>query len=284
MQMGSETMQEVKEAVSSLNQILGDKNTQNSLKEIIGNLDQLTGALSKLAADNQDRLNETVINLNLISKSMLSMAERFDAMTASLDNKGQTAAEIKELIANLTSTSRSLDKMAAAMETVVADPKTAQDLKAIIGNTKEVSEKANAIVGKTSLKTSVSLEMLYDFKDHKYNSGAFLKAGDASAKTFGIIGVSGIGDSNRFNLQYGRNTARWTERMGIIDGKIGLGADTGWGKDFKVSLDIYDPNDVKYKMRLKYSIKPDLAVIGQTDRNKSRPSLWHNYFGLQRTF
>jgi phospholipid/cholesterol/gamma-HCH transport system substrate-binding protein len=284
MQLGSETMQEMKEAVNSLNQILSDKNMQNSLKEIIGNLDQLTGALSKLAVDNQDRINEMVINLTLISKSMLSMAEHFDTMTASLDNKGQTTAEIKELIANLTSVSRRLDKMAASMENVVADPKTVQDLKTIIGNTKEVSEKANAIVNKTSLKTSASLEMLYDFKDHKYNSSASLKVGDASAKTFGIIGVSGIGDSNWFNLQYGRSVARWTERMGIIDGKVGLGADASLGKDFKISLDVYDPNDVKYKMRLKYNIMPDLAVIGQTDRDQSRPSLWHNYFGLQRTF
>jgi phospholipid/cholesterol/gamma-HCH transport system substrate-binding protein len=284
MDMSSETMEEIRKAVVSLNEIIGDKNVQTSMKETVVNLDKLTAALSQMALNNQDKINATVLNLALMSESMRSLAARFDSMSATFDNDGQTAAELRELVVNLNNSSRSLEKMMTSMEGVVADPKTAEDLKTIIGNTKAVSEKANKIMNKTSLKTSTNLEMLYDFKDDKYTSNAMVKIGSDSSKSFGVIGVSDIGDENRFNLQYGRDVSRWTERMGIIEGKLGLGADARIGSKLKISLDVYDPNDVKYKVRAQYKIMPDLSLIGQTDRDKDRPDSQHNYFGLQRTF
>ncbi|MDR1701921.1 MAG: MlaD family protein, partial [Sporomusaceae bacterium] len=132
MEMSSETMAEVKKAVASLNAIVGDKNVQNSLKDTVTNLDQLTRALSELAVANQDKLNGTVENLALMSGNLRSLAERFDTMAAALDNDGQTAVELRELVSNLNHTSRSLEKMTASLEGVVADPQTAQDLKTII--------------------------------------------------------------------------------------------------------------------------------------------------------
>lgn len=284
MQLSSESMQEIKEIVSSINDILGDESVKSSLKETALNINQLTATLSKLTANNQDRIDETVINLALMSESLKDLMERLDGMAAVLDNNGRTARDLRELVGNLNNTSRRVENMAASLEGVVADPQTAQDLKTIISNTKDVSQKANKIVSKTSLKTAVDLEMLYDFKDSKYYSNAYLKIGREESKSFGVIGVSAIGDTNRFNLQYGRDIARWTERMGIIDGKVGVGVDVALGKDGKLSFDVYDPNDVKYKIRAKYQIMPDIALIGQTDRDKDRPSQWHNYWGVQRTF
>ena len=284
MQVSNEAMHEVRDVINSLNEILSDKDVQASLKETIISIDKLTATLSEMAADNQQNINMTVNNLAVMSEDLRLVMRRIDRMTASFDNNGRTAGDMRDLIGNLNSVSMRLDNMAASLEGVVADPETVQDLKAIIGNAREVSEKANEMVSKASITTDADLEMLYDFKESKYVGNVYLRVGNRSSQSFGIIGFSGIGGDNKFNLQYGRDVSRWTERMGIIDGKIGLGADVALREDLKLSLDLYDPNDVKYKLRAKYQILPDLAIIGQTDKNRERPYSRHNSLGLQRTF
>ena len=63
---------------------------------------------------------------------------------------GETANNMKIAIANLSATSESVKKMATNMETVVADPQTAQSLKNIISNADNISQRADNMMSKVS--------------------------------------------------------------------------------------------------------------------------------------
>ena len=69
----------------------------------------------------------------------------------------------------------------------------------------------------------------------------------------------------------------------MIDSKVGVGVDTQIGKQMKLSVDVYDPNDVRVKLRTQYQVAPDTFLVGQTDGiNKQEDR--NTSFGIRKNF
>ncbi|GMB01319.1 MlaD family protein [Pelosinus sp. IPA-1] len=281
---------EVHDLVKSLNEIIGDdkvkaamKGTILNAKEITDNLNALTAGLARMMQNNEGNVSEMVSNLSAMSRSLRDVAGRVDTMLAVVDNDGQTAKDLRETIQNIKNTSLRVEKMAASLEGVVTDPETAQNLKETLKNARAASDKANKMLTKvSSIQTKMGFETLYNNDTGKYSSNADVKI-TTSPQDFAVIGVNNIGDGSKGNFQIGKGNEQFSGRAGVIDSKVGVGVDTQVGKQMRLSVDVYDPNDVRVKLRTQYQVAPDTFIVGQADNiNKSDDR--NTYVGVRKTF
>ena len=283
-------MERLDRLLKSFNDIFVDESVKLALKDTVLNareiteqLKQVSAVLARMAIHNEDDINSMVHNLQLMSESLKSAAARVDGLVASLDNNGQTSRDLKEAIQNLKITSVRVEKMAASLENVVTDPETNKNIRETLRNARDVTEKANKMLTKVQdVNTETSAELLYNIDSHKYRTNAEFKL-NTSPQDFAMIGVSQIGDDGKFNLQVGKNDGIWTQRGGVIDGKAGVGVDARLSDQMKLSVDLYDPNSLKVKLRTQYRLSPDTYLVGQTDSLNKNPGQ-NTYFGIRRTF
>jgi phospholipid/cholesterol/gamma-HCH transport system substrate-binding protein len=281
---------DVQTLVRSLNDILGDDKVKASLKDtainakaITDNLNLMSAALARMALHNEGDVDIMVSNLKAMTMSLSSVSARVDSMLAGVDNNGQTASDFRETIANIRITSARIEKMAAALEGVVTDPQTAANVRDTLKNAHEASEKANKMLNKLdSVKVQPSVDILYNLNSEKYKTNADVRI-TTSPRDFAIIGASNIGDSTKTNLQIGKGDEQFATRAGIIDGKAGLGVDKSLGNQIRLSVDVYDPNDLRVKLRTQYQLAPDTFLVGQTD-SLNKDAKQNTYVGIKRSF
>lgn len=286
----NQVLLDVQKLIHSMNDIIGDDQVKTAIKDtalnaraITANLNVLSATLARMAEHNEGDVNLMARNLRDMSDSLRTVAARVDNMVADVDNGGQTAKDLREAIQNLKATSGRVEKMAASLEGVVTDPETGKNVKDTLRNAREVSEKANKMLTKVqSINAQAGFEVLYNTDSAKYRSNADVRI-NTSPQDFAVIGVSGIGDSSKANLQVGKGTEQFAGRAGVIDGKAGVGLDAKLGSQMKLSLDVYDPNDLRVKLRTQYQIAPDTFIVGETDSLNKQPEK-NTYVGIRRAF
>lgn len=276
--------------VLSLNDILGDEKVKASLKDtalqakdITANLNRLSASLARMAETNEQDVQVMVSNLAGMAASLRDTASRVDKLVANVDNNGQTASDLRATIANIKATSQRVEKMAASLEGVVTDPETSRNIKETLKNAREASEKANKMLSKVSdIKTETAIEVLQNKDSSRYSTNADLKI-STSPNDFAIVGASHIGDGTKANIQIGKTNGSFGTRAGVIEGKAGVGIDADVTKGMKLSLDVYDPNDVRVKLRTQFRVAPDTYIVGQTETLNKKPEET-TYIGIRRTF
>lgn len=275
--------QRMDKLVLALESVFGDPAVQTSLKDTTRNLDRLTAALSRMAVDNEQNINEIARNLAVMSASLRNVAGRVDKMAMSVDNEGRFAKDLTETLANLRSASARIEKMAAALEPVATDPQTAANLKTTLKNAREVSEKANRLLNRVEkVKTQAGVDLMYNGGAERYRTNVDLRI-HTDDRNYFHMGLSDIGESNRFNFQLGQTGKTVGGRIGVIEGKAGAGLDLNFGKNFRISADAYDPNDFRLKLRSELRIAPDTYLVGESI-GINKESQRSSYFGLRRTF
>ena len=278
----------VQTLLDSMNQVLGDKETQQALKDvslnmrnITANIDTLTATLANMAEVNQGDVRQMAQNLNHMTGSLMRAADSIEVLVSTFNGNGETGANLKEAIANLSATSKRIDNMAASLEGVVTDPQVADDLKATLHNVRSVSQRADKMMGTVSeIELNPSVETMYSGKENNWqtNMGVDIRPTENSLLR---LGLNDIGENNRVNVQGGMYKGSLGARAGVIDSKAGVGVDIG--NKLQLSVDGYDPNDFKLKSRLQYEIAKDTYVFTQVnDINKSDTRA--TYFGLRRSF
>ncbi|MBC8014985.1 MAG: MCE family protein [Sporomusaceae bacterium] len=281
---------EIHELVKSLNEVLGDdkvkaamRDTMLNAKEMTHNLNVMSTALARMAQNNEGDINTMIRNMSAMSTSLRDVAERVDGMMAGVDNDGKTVQDLRETIQNIKNTSVRIEKMAASLDGVVTDPETAKNIKETLKNARSVSEKANKMLTKVeSISVQTGVEALYENKTGKYRTNADVRV-NTSPQDFVVIGVTGIGDGSKGNFQVGKGSEQFAGRAGVIESKVGMGIDTKLGEKLKLSVDVYDPNDVRVKLRSQYQLAPNTFIVGQTDSvNKQADK--NTYIGVRQTF
>jgi len=284
------TLDELQKLIKSLNDVLGNEQVKNSMvesakniKTMTDNFNQMSIVMERMAVNNEQDLHTMVTNLSMMSQSAKSAADGMDKMIRDFSQDGQTAEQMRQAIVNLSSTSRRIENMAANLEPVVADPQTAQDLKAILTSAKNVTAHADTMMSQVSnIKVEPGIDFLYSGGKDQWLTNFDLKV-STSPNQFFLLGVDDIGGDDKTNLQLGSGNDMIAGRIGIIDSKVGLGLDSYINDKLKFSVDAYDPNDIRLKVRAQYEFMPDTYLVGQTNNvNKSDERV--TYFGIRHTF
>lgn len=276
--------------VQSLNDIIGDEKVKAALKDsalnmkvITDNFNVLSASLARMAVNNEQDVHLMVANLKAMAESLNSVAGRMDSMVARVDNNGQTAADLTAAVHNIKLTSERIENMAKSFEGVATDPKTAQNIKDTLQNAREASEKANRLLGKVSdIHTVGGLDFFYNPHTEKYRSNADFKV-YTSPQDFAVLGVDNVGETSKLDFQIGSENDGLAQRFGVISGKAGVGLDTHLSDDLRFSVDVYDPNEVKVRLRTEYKLSDNMALVGQTD-SINRQADKNTYFGIRHLF
>ena len=269
--------------VSSLEEVFGDPKVKGSMKDTARNIDQLTAALSRMALNNEQNINTIARNLALMSGSLRDVAARVDKMAANVDNDGKTAKDLQETLSNLRSASARLERMAAALEPVATDPETSRNIKDTLKNAREVSEKANKLLNRVEkVKTQAGIDVMYSGGAEKYRTNLDLRI-KTDDKAFVHMGLSDIGETNRFNFQLGQQGTVFGGRVGVVEGKAGAGLDLKLGNQLKLSADAYDPNDFRLKLRSELKIARDTYLVGESV-SVNKDAQRNTYVGVRRSF
>ena len=282
-------VEQAHDLLNGLNSVINNPDLNSSLvatavnlKDITGNVRDMTGAFARMSLKNENEVNTMVHNLSLLSVSLAGAAQEVEGMVKDFSGDGEAAANLRATVANIASTSARIDNMAKSLEGVVTDPQTAEDLKAVLHNTRGVTEKADKMMKGLGGGITPGVDIMYSGKESNWRANFDVTA-NLSEKTQFKIGVNDIGEGNRFNLQAGQKMGALTARAGIIDGKLGIGLDADAGKYWRFSLDAYDLNNIRLRPRASVRVGKSTYLFGQVnDVNDSDRRA--TYAGIRQEF
>ncbi len=289
MDASSKVLNKMETMADSFNNIIGDKKVQESIKqsiynteEITANLNDFSRVMARVAVRNEGELDTMVSQLSQMAVRLNSVAGRMDTMLMEVDNNGQTSRDVVAMLENLRSASGRVENITKSLEGVATDPETTANIKATLKNTRQASERANRMLSRvTDVKVTGGVETLYSPSERDYRSSAAFRL--ASGSGYADIGVSAIGDGDRFNFLLGRQLGDdFSVRAGVVEGESGIGAEKKFG-DFTLGADAYDFNAFKVRLRGELKLSDDFSFVGQSygiNRREARDA----YMGVKYQF
>ena len=261
--------------IKNINAILGDAKTQAAMRGSIQNVEAITGQTSAMMEAN-------AANIQQITANMAAMTAQMNASLQQLDGDGATSANVREMAANMKNITERFDTIARSMETMTTNPQSQADIQTTLHNTAEITTKVNNILGGSGdVKFEGEAGFLYN--DTQSESGAHAKFRVYRNNSFALVGAESIGNGTNLNLQFGRRSSWFDSRFGLINGDLGVGVDLFADGPFRLSLEGYDPNDWRYRVKAQYRILPDIYLFGQFTRPMDR-SDGGNYYGINYAF
>ena len=290
------TLGQVQELLNSVNDVLGNKDLQHSLVQSMVNIQSMTqrldhtmSILESLATENKGQVAQMLTQLNSATASMDRTMHSVEAMMANLETVGadpQTAENIRQTLDNMADASARVVRITQGLENVVADEKTQEDLKATIHNARQLTERANNMKQKLKeIEVKPQVDVLYSGGAHDWKTDFNLDIGKKEG-AYVRLGVDDIGDDNHLNAQVGKRFAkgRLGLRGGVVNGKPGMGLDVYGGERFQFSVEGYDPNDMQLRLDASYDVTgKGTAVAAQWDHVNDSDRR-RAYVGLRQSF
>ena len=285
MHSAQKLMAGTEQMLQSINNIIGDPQTQSALKYSL----QSTATM----ADNAVAITQ---NMADVTAQLNAAAQQFNA-------DGNAGEDMRAILTNIKQTTERVDNMARTMEGTVTDPKAQDNLKETLHNTAQISARVNKLMGgkayhsesgnvegeigedsekKSSLKVEPSMDLLYNTNENEFRVNGRVRL--FTDNGMGEIGVSNLGDGSDFDLNGGKFIAsKWLVRGGIFESKLGVGIDYNPRGSFSLSAVMYDLNHRKYRLRSDIRINKDTYGVVQMTRPFGS-SNGGTYFGIKQVF
>ncbi len=261
--------------LNSINAIIGDARTQEAMRRMIGNMEVITAQTSAM-------MDANAANIQQITANMAAITAQMNASLQQLDGDGATSANVRDMAANMKDITERFDTIARSMETIATNPQSRADIQTTLHNTAEITEKVNHFLGGSGGLTFEG-EAGFLYNDTKSESGGHANFRVYRNNSFVLVGAESIGNGTNLNLQAGRRSGWLDSRFGLINGELGAGFDLFADGPFRLSLEGYDPNDWRYRIKAQYRILPDIYLFGQFTHPMKR-SDGGNYYGINYVF
>ena len=284
---------QVEDMLTGINNIVGEPGFQTSMVQLVVNmehmtahLDGLTATLEQMAAENRGNLSGTIANMNAMSANLAQSTASVERIITNLETVGAdpaTAENLRRTLANITEASGRIARIAEGIESVTGDVKTQEDARALIHNARTMTDKANGLMGRLgSIKVTPKVDAMYSGKADDWRTNFNLDVGEAKGM-YASFGVDDIGGSDKFNAQVGLRGSALGARAGVVAGAAGIGVDAFAGDKFKFSADAYDPNDFTVRLRAQYQVHGGTYLFGEwNDVNDSKQRAF--YTGIRQEF
>lgn len=287
MSSSGDVLKKVENIADALDNVFGDPEVQQSLREgflnmkdISANMNAFTKVMADVAVDNQQQINVMVKQLSEMSARMNETASSMENIIAEVNN-GHAGQNFALIIENMAKTSGRIEEASKLLEKVASDPQTEDDLKATLHNAREASEKANRMLG--VLETAeISADVTHSAEggDWRSNLGVTLRPQD---DTFFYLGGYDLGDSNKLDLQFGKQFDAADVSMGSMQGEFGVGLGYNIAGRFRLYTQVYDFDDTKVKLGGELRLTDNFSLLGeQTDLRHGSKS--NTYVGVRTYF
>ncbi len=289
-------MGQVQELLTSVNDVMGNKDLQRSLVQTVVNMQNLTSRLDRtmavlenLVVENQGQVVQMLTQLNAATASMDRTMRNVEAMMANLATVGadpQTAENLRQTLANVADASARVVRITEGLEKITTDEKVQDDLKTTIHNARELTDRAKGMMGKlSSIEVKPQVDLMYSGGAHDWKTDFNVDVGKKDG-AYLRLGVEDIGEDNNVNAQVGNKFAkgRMGLRGGVVNGKAGLGLDVYGGKRFQFSVEGYDPDDMQLRLGVAYDLTgKGTSLVGQWDHVNDSDRR-RAYVGVRQSF
>ena len=287
MSASGDALEKLENIADALDNVFGDPEVQQSLREgfinmkdISANMNTFTKVMADVAVDNQQQINSMVKQLSEMSARMNATADSMQNIIGEV-NAGHTGQNFAVIVENMAKTSARIEEASKLLEKVASDPQTEDDLKATLHNAREASEKANRMLG--VLETAeISADVTHSAEggDWRSNLGVTFRPQD---DTFFYLGGYDLGDSNKLDLQFGKQFDAADVSMGSMQGEFGVGLGYNIADRFRLYTQVYDFDDTKVKLGGELKINDNFSLLGeQTDLRHGSKS--NTYVGVRTYF
>ena len=293
MESAAEILTGIQQMVKGINSSLLGPEQQASYRMIVKsagqtaeNVRMLTANTNKMLVTNQTNVELMLINLRQMSETLKSFSQKADNFVSVLNKDDKAAIDMRETIENVKNTTQHLDKIMAALEPTLTDPKTADDIKQTAKNARVLSDTSVDLLKDKQFTLHGGGDMAYGPASNDIQTSVWATM-DINSKSFGMIGYDNIGGptgTGGLNLQYGfRESDGRAYRVGLVDGQPGVGMDMQFNENlWKLGLDLYDPNNLSIKARVEVALTDNLYAMLENYRINQSPK--NVYVGVGARF
>jgi len=200
--------------------------TVRSARETSANLERITAEVEKLTGDEKVQAD----------------------LRGALTDMRESAAAVKRITADLEVASKEVRKAAPAI------PRTVQEM----GKVAEVSQAIRERLKPPEI--NARFDVLYGPA-----AGRIYSTGDLYVSIhenrFLRLGIDDIGESSSADIQLGERRGDHILRYGLIRSRLGVGADLRVGKHGMLSVDVFDPNDLRAVVLLALPVVPGRSNV-----------------------
>ena len=219
-------------------------------------------SVRRIAESAEETVTDPALKRNIsdAATSLADSGDRLEKTVAALQQIVEAPEFGQNVQEALAKTSEALDSIKRAAESV---EKTSDSVRQVADRAGKVAEKVSRLgVSVPEASGSLSIELQPD-EDHTWvEANANLNLGTRILR----IGLADVGGSALVNLQLGRQAGRGMLRMGLVQSELGLGYDMALGRSATLSVDLFDPNDVRLNVLGYRSLAPGYeAVLGLRD-------------------
>ncbi|MBC7530231.1 MAG: MCE family protein [Oligoflexus sp.] len=274
---------DLKKVTENLARVLGDKQGERRMANIVENIEKLTETTKQMLLDNRSEVRSLVQNFNTVSAALKEVVNdenrsKIDRILVNLDTSMKsikTASENAQLI------SQRIEKGEGTIGRLINDDKTADDIQATLKDLREVLSPVTklqvAVETHAEIRRDESNQTYFNIRLNTRPDSFYLvgfttfpdRVRDTSTETLDAsTGKTAIRErirddkALRFNLQFGKRWGWIGARLGLFESTGGAAADAYFWKDrMKLSLEAFDFSDKEDNYRRTAHIKAYASVL-----------------------
>ncbi|MFH0887088.1 MAG: MlaD family protein [bacterium] len=217
----------------------------------------------------QNAVMDTITNFQKISFDIKQLAEELRTVTSYLASN-EFRGNFRMVVNNLRDTTRQMDELTAAVNSIVSDPAFQSNLKGTIGETNKTLTSANEFFsGASRIQAKPSVDMRFGTRANEFKASLdlittpndFFRVVMGESAAGGTLGI--------LNVEIGRKLSEaYSMRLGMIENKLGVGVDFKPGPKWKFIGDIFDfnkPQAPRLRLASEYQVAPYVDVTVQAD-------------------
>lgn len=210
---------DIRKVSQSLGNVLGGKEGEDKMRQILDNITTSTASLNRVIEDNEKRISSLLINFDEFSKHIKEAVEAFSMIAKKIErgegtlgrliHDTRTIEDLNQTLAHLKSISEKIDSGKGAMGRLISDEEAGQNLDETLASLKHVSEKIDS--GKGTIGRLINDEKMAD---------------DLGETVTGIRDYFGRMDAFRFDIDFhGEQLTRHADTKYYLNLKIQPKAD-----------------------------------------------------------
>jgi len=276
MEAGSSLLDNLDRTSRRLNLVLGDQEILSGVRDALQNFSRLAESVSALAQQSEPEILATLRGIRSASADLEVMAA--DLRTGL--TQGTTLADLQKTTRHLSEIAAKADRMTGDLASLTSDANVQQQIRATISavsdaaqSAKKVGADLEAVSSELRKAAPVIPQVAEEASEFTEASAAFrerlkppeinaafdvlyspeaersFSSGRLDFKTtegrFLRFGIDDIGEESDVNIQLGEQQRRAVLRYGLVRSNLGIGFDFDLPRETILSLDIFDPNNVR---------------------------------------
>lgn len=270
-------MADLEKGIGGLNSIVGDRDNQERIVNILKNLEAATDSMNeamKAIGSEKNGIHAIIANVQAASRSLKDLTAEIERMVKS----GEVQGDIRGTLKSARNAAESLERMTDSMEKLVTEPQFQEDIKETAAGAREAVEKAKDVLdhvdeilpGEKFLKPGddpnkptrhTSLEIITTPEDGNVIP-VFSTSLSIRDSSFVKLGLYDVGGDNRLIFQPGNSlSSRADLRYGVYASKLGLGLDYNFSPNLFGTVDVYDTDDLRTDFRAGLLLNDNFGLL-----------------------